>query len=529
MIQKVSDFQRLRSDAVLSVLFLVAGYGCAGNAPPVDPDVWEERIPQLTATAESRSDDPDAWLRLGIAHDLVEEPEEAIRAFERAVALDPHNRIATLSLLRLRAETGDADGAEAVLRRIDPQALTVESDQELVASARRQIAHTRLKSRMAALARVEAERSESLPQNDTVGVLDFDGEGVAAYDGMGKALTAILTTELTKLAELRVLERQNLQVLLDEVGLAESQKASKPKRPKLESAVTTRGVQQRLSLLRSHPEADPFYSGTIDGVPGPATTEAIRSFQLSNGLEADGISGPRTRAVMEDAIDSIFDDPNQSAENVPSLRTGPKAGRILGARRLLGGEVSVSNENVRVDGRVVDTLDGALLSERVVSSPLGDFHRLPGELIVESAAGLGVTLDEETRRRLRNQEPVTRSLAAFLAFGRGLEHEDHGRWRAASAEYENALELDPLFGLAQERVEITRLGSASFEQSLQRSIRAASSVGRRSRAAAQALGEVGSGTAENDMRDDTDESGRAVQTDGRVLGTLRVSGQIPVR
>ena len=40
------------------------------------------------------------------------------------------------------------------------------------------------------------------------------------------------------------------------------------------------------------------YFGAIDGVAGPATTRAVRTFQRRKGLAVDGIAGPSTRRAM---------------------------------------------------------------------------------------------------------------------------------------------------------------------------------------------------------------------------------------
>jgi peptidoglycan hydrolase-like protein with peptidoglycan-binding domain len=40
------------------------------------------------------------------------------------------------------------------------------------------------------------------------------------------------------------------------------------------------------------------YKGEIDGIAGPLTRRAIRSFQRSKGLAVDGVVGPRTRAAF---------------------------------------------------------------------------------------------------------------------------------------------------------------------------------------------------------------------------------------
>src|SRR5262249_30549667 len=53
-------------------------------------------------------------------------------------------------------------------------------------------------------------------------------------------------------------------------------------------------VQRRLTVLGFDP-------GLPDGLYGPATERAVRAFQASAGLDADGIVGPRTRTALAKA------------------------------------------------------------------------------------------------------------------------------------------------------------------------------------------------------------------------------------
>ena len=41
-----------------------------------------------------------------------------------------------------------------------------------------------------------------------------------------------------------------------------------------------------------------YYSGSIDGIYGKQTEDAVKSFQKKNGLSVDGIAGPQTLAAM---------------------------------------------------------------------------------------------------------------------------------------------------------------------------------------------------------------------------------------
>jgi hypothetical protein len=61
---------------------------------------------------------------------------------------------------------------------------------------------------------------------------------------------------------------------------------------------TTIGVQQALLLLG-------YDTGAADGILGPKTLRAIKSYQTHHGLVADGIVGPLTRACFEASLTKL--------------------------------------------------------------------------------------------------------------------------------------------------------------------------------------------------------------------------------
>jgi putative chitinase len=62
------------------------------------------------------------------------------------------------------------------------------------------------------------------------------------------------------------------------------------------------------------------YEIEVDGRKGPKTEAAIKKFQRSKGLKADGVAGPLTRTALADALRSMEDDSAAKAPRPDSAR-----------------------------------------------------------------------------------------------------------------------------------------------------------------------------------------------------------------
>ena len=72
-------------------------------------------------------------------------------------------------------------------------------------------------------------------------------------------------------------------------------------------------VQNKLSELG-------FYNGAVDGICGEGTVNAIRRFQQSRGMTADGICGLLTYAAMEETLYNTGENYNSAEEDFPKYR-----------------------------------------------------------------------------------------------------------------------------------------------------------------------------------------------------------------
>ena len=64
-----------------------------------------------------------------------------------------------------------------------------------------------------------------------------------------------------------------------------------------------------------------LYTSTIDGIDGPSTKKALKSFQTKAGLVSDGVLGPLTISALEKGEESYITTENTSASNETSSST----------------------------------------------------------------------------------------------------------------------------------------------------------------------------------------------------------------
>jgi hypothetical protein len=115
------------------------------------------------------------------------------------------------------------------------------------------------------------------------------------------------------------------------------------------------------------------------------------------------------------------------------------------------GTVSVpSDDQARLGSNIV-LETGEMVEPLTAEGALNDLLSLEKELALEIAQELGYELTQAERQRILDNRPG--SLAAFLAFSRGLLAEDMGDYQAATAHYADAVQQDPAYGEAQERLQ----------------------------------------------------------------------------
>ncbi|MGD0485072.1 MAG: CsgG/HfaB family protein [Gemmatimonadales bacterium] len=204
---------------------LLALGGCAWRGAIRVSDVTPEAIPALEAERTARPGDATAWARLGVAYFMAERFPDARQALDTASARDPRNGIAAIYLGMTSEALGDFPAARGSYERF----LAMARSRDLRETARLRLAlvgrHELEYQARLALAQ-ESTLVSGPPEANTVAVMPFSYSGTSeAIRPLSRGFAQLVVTDLAKSRQLRVLERDRMQAMLDEMRLSDSSQA----------------------------------------------------------------------------------------------------------------------------------------------------------------------------------------------------------------------------------------------------------------------------------------------------------------
>lgn len=188
-------------------------------------------------------------------------------------------------------------------------------------------------------------------------------------------------------------------------------------------------------------------------------------------LTTDLARSSRLTVVERLRLQTVLDELKLQSSGATDSSTNVRAGRILQAGRIVQGAILQQDQDLRVDAAVIDVPTTQVAGSTNDDRTLDQLFTLEKNIALGLFQQMGVTLTTDERNAIE-QRP-TRSLAAFLAYSRGLLLEDEGQFERAETFYRDAVRLDPSFGAARQRgqevqqiVAGNQLTAASIEGSL---------------------------------------------------------------
>ena len=207
----------------LAALLLLAG--CAGGGALRVSDITPEAIPALEQARAQRPGDATTLTRLGVAYFKADRYADARRALDSAVARDARNGLAAIYLGMATEAVGDFPAARTAYQHY----VDIARSGELRETARRRLAlvgrHELEFQARQALAQ-EAWFSQQAPEANTVAVMPFGYTGTnVQIQPLSRGFAQLVVTDLAKSRQIRVLERERMQAMINEMRLSDSGRA----------------------------------------------------------------------------------------------------------------------------------------------------------------------------------------------------------------------------------------------------------------------------------------------------------------
>ena len=213
-----------------------------------------------------------------------------------------------------------------------------------------------------------------------------------------------------------------------------------------EIAARSQARQQALRALEQEAELgdpDPQAMAVLSWDVGASEDLAPLSIGLARLVSSDLIQLRRFRLLERIRLTEILNELELGQTDLVARETAPRLGRLIGAGQLLQGTLAGSPDTPITLSANVTQSTGDVVSSETRSSDYQDLLILQKELVLQLVRDLGYELTEAERQTIL--ENGTRSLAAFLAFSRGLHAEALGDYEAAQVHFDEAVALDPEF------------------------------------------------------------------------------------
>jgi TolB-like protein len=192
---------------------------CAGGAPKVAPT--PQNLPALEAELARNPRDAGLMTKVGIAYFDAKQYGRARDVLQSALALGEQNYPGRVYLGLAFEELGQLDSARSAYTTAARLTRDARRKSEI---EDRLILLTRKEMRAAAREAIakEATLSGQAPAENTVAVMPFRYVGSNAdLVPVGRGLTHLMITDLAKVSRLRLLEREQVQTLVDELALTD--------------------------------------------------------------------------------------------------------------------------------------------------------------------------------------------------------------------------------------------------------------------------------------------------------------------
>jgi len=327
------------------------------------------------------------------------------------------------------------------------------------------------------LAALEARRARYQNDPDELTAIGIAFYEARAYDRSRDVLLAVLalrpqTFQAALQLGLTYEALQQYDAALEAYQHAGAMKVSGGERKAVEARIV---ALSRIRLAAEARRAIAAESTLVRTAPVPNTLAVLPWSYLGGNAELKPLERGLAHLVLSDLakvsrltllererVQAMADELALGAAGQTDPATAARSGRLLRAADVVQGSIrEISGGAIRLDANVVSATTAEIRASGSATDQLGQLFAMEKSLVLDLLGRMGIALTPAEQRAIA--ERPTADLQAFLAFSRGLEAEDKGRFNDAAQFFRQAAVRDPSFSAARQRaaaVEGQRGGAA---------------------------------------------------------------------
>lgn len=147
------------------------------------------------------------------------------------------------------------------------------------------------------------------------------------------------------------------------------------------------------------------------------------------------------QVVERSKIQALAEEIGMGASGLVEPGSAPRVGKLLGARRLVGGDIAgTEQEKLRVQSNLLDVQSTAVIGQPASEGALDELFRMEKDLLFDIVKLLKIEVPPELEAKLR--KPCSSRTTALLALFTGVDASDRKDYEKAAESYRKALKLD---------------------------------------------------------------------------------------
>lgn len=189
-----------------------------------------------------------------------------------------------------------------------------------------------------------------------------------------------------------------------------------------------------------------YYVNILEDPQWNALSKGIAEMMITDFTQVQNL-----KVIERVHLQKLMEEMGLGMSGLADESTSPRVGRLLRAKNLVHGSFVVkAGRNLTINSDLVEVSENSNFGGKEFDGTLSEILELEKQIVFNTLQSLSINISNEVKGKIKSN--TTKSLEAFMEFSRGLDEYDNENLDAALTHFQNAVKLDPKFGVARNKL-----------------------------------------------------------------------------